>query len=99
MRKPPNPLKTNMHLFGSKKLRAKRANDFCKILVALPALLGAPRGPPGGGLLPPVLLLLISRALGTQIPNPGSVSRRATCEIGDVSPRVDAVRDHFATVS
>jgi hypothetical protein len=41
-----------MHELGPKKLRAKRTNDLCKMLVTLPALLGAPRGPPGGpGLL------------------------------------------------
>ena len=57
MRKPKNPLKTKMHEFGPKKLRAKRANDLFKMLVALPAPLGAPRGPPGGGLLTPGLLL------------------------------------------
>jgi hypothetical protein len=34
---------------------------------------------------------LISRALAAQIPNPGSVSRRARREIFDVSPRVGAV--------
>jgi hypothetical protein len=50
-------LKTKTHLFGPKKLRAKRANDLFKMLVTLPALLGAPRGVPGGGLLTPGLLL------------------------------------------
>jgi hypothetical protein len=38
---------------------------------------------------------LISRALGAQIPNPGSVPRRAKRDIFDFSPRVGAV----ATVS
>jgi hypothetical protein len=41
----------------------------------------------------------ISRALGAQIPNPGSVSRRAGCEHFDVSPRIGAVGGDFATVS
>jgi hypothetical protein len=36
-----------MHEFGPKNLRAKRANDLFKMMVALPALVGAPRGPPG----------------------------------------------------
>jgi hypothetical protein len=52
-----NPWKTNTHEFGPNKLRTKRANDLFKMLVALPAILGAPRGPPGGGLLTPGLLL------------------------------------------
>ena len=42
---------------------------------------------------------LISRALGVQIPNPGSTRSRAKREFFDVSPRVGAVGDHFATVS
>jgi hypothetical protein len=42
---------------------------------------------------------LISRARGMQIPNPGSVSRRAGCDTFDFSPRIGAVGGHFATVS
>jgi hypothetical protein len=42
---------------------------------------------------------LISRALGVQIPNPGSVSHCAGREIFDLSPHVGAAWDHFATVS
>ena len=42
---------------------------------------------------------LISRALGAQIPNPGSVSRRTKRDIFDVSLRACAVGGHFATVS
>jgi hypothetical protein len=42
---------------------------------------------------------LISKALGAQIPNPGSASCRAGREILDVSPRIRADGGHFATVS
>jgi hypothetical protein len=56
-RKHQNPLTSRTHEFGPKKLRAKRANDLCKMLVKLPAHFGAPRGPPGGGLLTSGLLL------------------------------------------
>jgi hypothetical protein len=42
---------------------------------------------------------LISRALGAQILNPGSVSRHVKREFVDVSPRAGTVRGHFATVS
>jgi hypothetical protein len=38
---------------------------------------------------------LISRALGVQIPNPGSISRRAKREILDVSPRVGTFLGSF----
>jgi hypothetical protein len=42
---------------------------------------------------------LISRALAAQIPNPGSLSRRAKREMFDLSPRVGAVKGQYATVS
>jgi hypothetical protein len=42
---------------------------------------------------------LISRALGAEIPNPGSVARRTKRDILDVSTRVGVVGGHFATVS
>jgi hypothetical protein len=64
-----NPLKTNMNLFGPKMLRAKRANDLFKMLATLPAPLGAPRGPPGGGLLTPGLLLTGGPSYRTRHPH------------------------------
>jgi hypothetical protein len=42
---------------------------------------------------------LTSRALGAQIPNPGSVSRRAGRDVLVFSPRAGVVGVHFATVS
>jgi hypothetical protein len=42
---------------------------------------------------------LISRAPLVQIPNAGSVARRAKRDMFDVLPRVGAVGGHFATVS
>jgi hypothetical protein len=41
---------------------------------------------------------LHSRALGAQIPNPGSIRSRVKREILDVSPRAGAVWCHSATV-
>ena len=62
-----NPLNTQS---DRKKWHAKRANDLCKMLVMLPALLGAPRGPPGGGLLTPGLLLTAGRSYSLHAPIP-----------------------------
>jgi hypothetical protein len=108
---PNNPLKTNMHGFGPKNLRAKRASNLFKMLVGLPALLGAPRGPPGRRFINTRAFIyrrsLVhnttpsrngvfvgqtekrphrSKALAAQIPNPGSVARRAKREIFDFCP-------------
>jgi hypothetical protein len=52
-----NHMKAYMHEFGPKNWRAKRANDLFKMLVTLRAPLGTPRGPPGGGLVTPGLVI------------------------------------------
>jgi len=48
---------------------AIRASDLFKMLVALPAPVGAPRGPPGGGLLTPGLLLTGGPSYGKRHPH------------------------------
>jgi hypothetical protein len=57
MRKLQKSLRKQYALIRTEKLRAKRANDLFKVLVRPPVFLWAPRGPPGGGLLTPGLLL------------------------------------------